>query len=552
MFESRYRTSMNQIKIFFSGRVVGMFCILLSVVAINCIQLTTANLGWDNSFSIAAAKNISESHGYSIRLASVQDISKTYYEPLIKWPPGYSLLLVFIHSFTSPDWIRAAFFLNAIGLTLLVILLRTILLQLEYPLWIIHPAILYFGFIFHFFMGIYFTDIFALLFFMTGCSLLLKYTKGEQKSFHLVVLSAFFFAFSAWQKYLYFGLSFIPFISFFFFGWKRKIKKIQMASATGICITCFLLALLIYFQFRNSGNALYIKPSTATGFFPLQLLGLAPVIPGSFLNLDFINMQVSTRTSITYQNMYILWSVINFFCLLFLVGISWPMIKNPDYFKKKYLNFYASMSLWISIFTFVLLSVLTVHYNSHYADMMSPWVFVGIPRYFAPFCFLIFQFFIYLFLKRRLFPGKISFYLFRILLVCIVLEEISHSTYFVIKQVILKREFGFHRPADQTELHSYRLVRDELAKKSAIVVCAGIDEISNFSSLLGVSSIMDPSVFKKPLQSSKEVLIISTLDSFSTKYMPPEFFKMDTRLVDQQSGYSYYFTRIHPNISPKP
>jgi hypothetical protein len=372
-------------------------------------------------------------------LASNQDISKIYYDPLNKWPPGYSLLLVLAHAIGSPDWIQAAFLLNAFGLTLLVLLLRKVLLQLEYPLWIIHPAILNFGFIFHFFLGIYFTDIFALLLFVTGCSFLLQYAKGEQKTFYLVVLSAFFFAFSAWQKYLYFGLAFIPFISFFFFGWKRSIKKIQVASAMGLCGTGLLIASLIYFQWRNSGYALYIKPSSRTGFFPLQLIGLAPVVPGSFLNLDFIIMQVSKYMPITYQSLYMLWSVFNFFCLCFLVHISWPIIKSPDYFKKGFLNFYTRMSLWVSLYIFIFLSVLTIHYNSHYEDMMNTWVFVGIPRYFAPFCFLIFQFFVFLFLKPGLFPNKITFYLFRILMVCIVLEEISHGTYFIIKQVFVKK-----------------------------------------------------------------------------------------------------------------
>jgi hypothetical protein len=48
-----------------------------------------------------------------------------------------------------------------------------------------------------------------------------------------------------------------------------------------------------------------------------------------------------------------------------------------------------------------------------------------------------------------------------------------------------KKEYGIQRPADQRELNSFRLVKAELAKKGAIVVCAGIPEISNFSSLFG-------------------------------------------------------------------
>ena len=546
MFECCHQYFMTQIQKFLSARLAGILCVMFSILAINSIQLTTVNLGWDNSFSIAAAKSISEGHGFSIKLASSRDISKTYYEPLIKWPPGYSLLLVMVHATGLFDWILSAFLLNAAGLTLLVLLFKRLLVQLEYPLWIIHPAVLYFGFVFHFYTGIYFTDIFALLFFMTGCSLLLQYVKRGQKAFYLIVLSAVCFAFSAWQKYLYFGLAFIPFISFFFFGWRKNLKKIRLASGVGILVTGFLITLLIYFQFRNAGQILYIKPSSRTGFFPFQVLQMAPIVPGTFLNLDFVNMQISGHLPVSYQNMYTLWSVANFICLVFLVYVSWPVIRDPQFFKKDFWNFYKKMSLWTSVYLFIFLIALTVHYNSHYEDMKNPWVFVGIPRYFAPFCFLLFPFFAFLFLKPNLFPNKFSFYLFRVLVLCIMAEEISHGAYFIIKQIFVHKEFGIQRHADQVELHSYNLVKSERAKNE-IVVCAGIPEISNFSSLTGTSSIMDPQVFKKPIYSSKDVLIITTLDSFSASKMPVEFFKMDTRLVEQENGYSYYFTRIRAN-----
>ncbi len=539
---------MIQIRNFLALRQIGFVCTVLAIVAINGIQLSVPNLGWDNSFSIAAAKNISEGHGFSIKLASAQDISKVYYEPLIKWPPGYSLLLVLVHATGLFDWIWSAYFLNAAGLTLLVMLLKKILVQLEFPLWIIHPAVLYFGFLFHFYTGIYFSDIFALLFFMMGCSLLLQYVKGEQKTISLIFISAFLFAFSAWLKYLYFGLAFIPFISFLFFGWRKNLKKIRLASTIGILVTGFLISLLIYFQFRNAGQILYIKPSSRTGFFPMQVLQMAPVVPGSFLNLDFINMQISLHFPISYQNTYTLWSFINFIILCILLYLTWPVIKEPNFFKKDSWNFYKRMSLWVSIYIFVFLTALTIHYDSHYEDMKYPWVFVGIPRYFAPFCFLLFPFFAFLFLKPKLFPNKFSFHLFRILMVCIMVEEISHGTYFIIKQIFVHKEIGIRRRADQIELHSYNLVKAEQAKNE-IVVCAGIPEISNFSSLSGVSSIMDPMVFQKPIYSSKDVLIITTLDSFSAKRMPVAFFKMNTRLVDQESGYFYYFTRFPANIT---
>ena len=45
MFENCHQYSMIQIQKFLSVRRVGIFCVMLSILAINSIQLTTVNLG---------------------------------------------------------------------------------------------------------------------------------------------------------------------------------------------------------------------------------------------------------------------------------------------------------------------------------------------------------------------------------------------------------------------------------------------------------------------------------------------------------------------------
>ncbi|HEX3767193.1 MAG TPA: hypothetical protein VHT72_02410, partial [Puia sp.] len=73
---------MRRIQIVLSGRGTGILFTLISVIAINAWQQVIGNFDYDNSFTIAAAKNISEGHGYSIQTASSEDLSQFYYDPL--------------------------------------------------------------------------------------------------------------------------------------------------------------------------------------------------------------------------------------------------------------------------------------------------------------------------------------------------------------------------------------------------------------------------------------------------------------------------------------
>ena len=77
---------MTRIQIVLSKRGTGFLFTLISVIAINAWQQVLGNFDNDNSFTIVAAKNISEGHGYKIQTASAEDLSKFYYDPLKNVP----------------------------------------------------------------------------------------------------------------------------------------------------------------------------------------------------------------------------------------------------------------------------------------------------------------------------------------------------------------------------------------------------------------------------------------------------------------------------------
>jgi hypothetical protein len=117
----------------------------------------------------------------------------------------------------------------------------------------------------------------------------------------MVLTAGFLLGSTAYMKYLYIPLAFIPFVSLLVYGQLTRQKIFLFAALKGLLFVFLIIFSLLLFQYLNSGNSVYINPSK-TGFFPEQLLWLGPVVPASFLNLNFINMQLSIYSNIRYEN----------------------------------------------------------------------------------------------------------------------------------------------------------------------------------------------------------------------------------------------------------
>jgi hypothetical protein len=166
-----------------SSAAVSIFVLMIAIGTINAWQLVLSNFSNDNSFSIAAAKNVYDGKGYTLTSILPHDLSITGYEPLNKWPPGYSWLLVLIKKITKADWIASCYILNAIGATLLILALRKILLLLNVPDWIVNVYLLFAGSVPYPFMSCWFSDLLAAAFFMCALALLLLMIVKNKNSF---------------------------------------------------------------------------------------------------------------------------------------------------------------------------------------------------------------------------------------------------------------------------------------------------------------------------------------------------------------------------------
>ena len=534
---------MNRMKIFLSRRGTGIIFTLISILAINCWQLVLRNFDNDNAFSIAAAKSISEGHGYSIKTASAADLSEFYYEPLNRWPPGYSWLLVLTHKFLNIDWIHTAFILNALGLTTLVLIFRKMLLQLNYPEWIVNVTVLYFGFLLHPFHYSFYTDIFGLLFFLMGLSVLMKCVRSEKNMVWMSVMAAFLLGCSAYMKYLYIPLSFLPVLSLFLYGYSLKRKDFQFAALKGTIFLGFIVISLILFQYFNSGQSLYINPSK-TGIFPDQLLWMAPVIPYGLINMLFLNMQLSIILHVSFIALHTFWQIVYLFCVGWLAYAGYKLFRSANSRIRDFRSFYAIQAILFTLVLFSYLMVLSVTKNKHYPDTYFEWVYGQELRYYSVFIVFLIQFIALVYLKQNYFFNQTGKFIFRYIIWFTLLVEITHGTYFCVKSFMVQKQYGSSISADQFLYKSMELTKKELTKNKNLVICSNNYTIANMCSLENVPVFYDLGKLKIPIAHSLPLTLFIAVDTTVPGTYVPVLTDLQAKPDYIFKNVSYYFVNL--------
>jgi hypothetical protein len=533
---------MTRFKTFVSRKYISVLFTLFSILIINVKQLIVENFGWDNSFSVAAAKNVSDGHGYTLRMASANDLSKIVYEPLNQFPPGYSFLLVIVHAISFMDWVHSIYLLNAIALTVLVLLFRRTLYQLEFPTWIINISVLYFGFIDHPYYADHYTDLLGVVFFISGCICLIQIIKSGENLIPFTVMAALLFSFCACLRYLYVGIIFVPFFFFLYYSYVIKNKRQIISASVGILTVVFLIGALMLFQYLNSGTTLYINP-LKTGFFPQQLLYLGHIFFASFISIEFIYQECSRFTSVPLSRLVSIGSIMNFSILIWIAYSAVKLLKQKKFIKNDARFFYAILSFLVGLSIFLLLAILTVVYNKDLGMMY--WVYIQELRYYGPVYIMILQFSIFVILNPGRFLTVKMTRLFGIFIIMLALGQIWHSTHAIVKQVILSKNYGVRRHSEELDFHVLNLASHHILNKTKVVICSSRFEIPNMGSLSGSSSSFDISILNKPLLTSEPIMLITVLNGFENLKMGNELLKSGHHL-ELQSGGKFLYTKLIP------
>jgi hypothetical protein len=540
---------MQVLKKLFSTPVASVFALLMSIVAINTWQLELPNFSYDNSFSIAAAKNIYDGKGYTLTTASPEDLSVTSYEPLNKWPPGYSWLLFLVKRITGTDWIIACYILNAIGATLLILALRKIFLLLQVPQWAINTYLLFAGFFPYPFLSDWFSDLMAVAFFMWAIVFLLQMIVTNRNIYACGIAAGALLGFCTWLKYLYLSVSLIPFVFLLFYSTGLNNLRLSKALASGGLVLSMCILYILWFQHDHTGNAFYINP-TGKGFFPQNLLHLGAFIPGSLIDFKFFDMQLSTWLRFPYLKMMVVWKWVNAFLLVALTALAILHYRKNGLRLSTVLSVYLHLTWAISISILVLLVYLSLT-QRHYSDNSTLfWTYVGELRYYAVALIFIQQGILFWMIYQKDLQSRLRV-IFVTILVFILSVDVSHGVYYLSKKAIIKREIGKNRKSEQMDFLALETA-DSLAKReNKIVIYSDIYQLANIASLSGISVLYDYDNMNKTLHSSKPVTLLVILGSpalpayerFLSLYKPTLFLKYNMPGSNNETA-NFYIVKL--------
>ena len=174
---------LDKLKLILSARWTGFVIICLAVIA-RVIQLVFYfNLHVDLSYQVLATRNLANGHGISSAFVSVNDLSTVLYEPLINWPPGYSLLFLPFYILCNGDYLAAGMLISLLSGVALIFITRALLNLLDVPLYLINLFTLLTSFYIYFFYYINSSDAVAIPFFLTGVYFTIRLLKTENRPF---------------------------------------------------------------------------------------------------------------------------------------------------------------------------------------------------------------------------------------------------------------------------------------------------------------------------------------------------------------------------------
>ena len=314
---------------FLSLPVVTIGIIIVTIAVRIFFQIYFLSISNDKSYQILAAQNFLTGNGFTLHEVLLDDLSQDGYVPLIKWPPGYSLLLTPFLALCKNNVVLATLLLDAITCIFFIILTRKLLLLFSLPIWLVNIYSLVSGFFLYSFCLASSTDFLTLTIFIIAIYYSLKLSAAENLNPGLLLFISVLLFFTGFVRYLYLPVAFvIPFcfvVNGLFNKNKLLLKKgIGIFILTGILITTFLVV-----QATFAGGAAYTR-AAEKGFFIDSAYQLQPFIFTSLFNLDYFVSKLIVVTGLPQQAVTVILIAIHHTILffLFLLFIKWLLKKD--------------------------------------------------------------------------------------------------------------------------------------------------------------------------------------------------------------------------------
>ncbi|HUR65944.1 MAG TPA: hypothetical protein VMZ03_06305 [Chitinophagaceae bacterium] len=529
-----------------SDKKMSAFIILLAIGARVIQLLFYLDSFFDTSFQVIATQNFVAGHGISTAVVNPTDLSATIYQPLVNWPPGYSLLLTPFYIASGHNYLIACFTLDILAAIAIILLCRKILKQLDVYLPVINLFTLFTSFFIYYFYYTGSTDSISIAFFLAAIYFTLTAIQSNQKWTSRALVTGTCLLLSAGLKYLFFPVVFTLPVFLFIYGVQHSSAGAKKAAWLSFSIIAVGIAALFLYQKSISGTGAHIS-SPGRGFFPEHLLRAYPFIPCSFITPNTLRKLPGDTGA----------SVLNTFRVLhLLVYLSILVIALTIFIRKGLKN--ASLS---KVFLFLALSIslaitLVLVFLSLVVDkeLMPPdrwWTYVEDARYYGLAEILV-HISIFLFLSRHKNLATRALRTIALILPFLLLPEIFRGVAFTAKRLInmgrekyyWQQERGFQNFA----LKAVKKKQDSLHIHNA-VVSGSLYYANNRASLHqqipvleDVYSLNDP----KALKTTKPIVLLGIIRGDRRDRFGKFINYSQTELAGEYNGFYFYTLYVVP------
>jgi len=239
--------TMLRIKSWLSRRDVSILILVLAILLRMITQLYFFRLGDDRSFQLIGAKNLLAGHGVTINQVFTNDFSHQVFQPIVGWPPGYSVFVAML-AFITGDITIAAILFDLISIFILVFFSRKILKLLACSDWVTNCFTLITGVFLFDFSHVAAPDINAVAFYILGLFMTLSYIRNSKTSIGYLVVLALINFIPPFLRYMFIPVAFVIPVYFIISGFFLKDKRITSGGLVVLTTTVLLIAALLLIQ----------------------------------------------------------------------------------------------------------------------------------------------------------------------------------------------------------------------------------------------------------------------------------------------------------------
>lgn len=364
-------------KALLSTRAASILILVVAIVGRLIQVLFFFNIGVDRSFQFQATDSLVQGHGISLAEVLPDDLTTIIYTPLVKWPPGYTVLVAPFYLLFGKYYVTAGMVMDMIFAVVLIIFSRRVLRQLGVATYLVNLYTLVAGFFVYEFYFYSSSDAILAAIFVVMLYYTLLFLKGAlswQKA--SVILGVLLLVLASFKYSFIPALFVLPLFLLLRGRADRQADLIKVGVYSLLIVTVGLFSMLLY-QKSISGSAAYVT-NASSGFFPENLLTAFPFISDAFLKPNTVRQLFGFGADIG-SVVFSLLQLLHLFLGVIVLAYMVRRVRTQGFRKLSVTASFFYLAFFVSLAILLLLTALSLRI----AKDSENWTFIQEGRYYG-------------------------------------------------------------------------------------------------------------------------------------------------------------------------